>query len=77
MNQEEIYWQAIIAEQELQNLIGNVVIGILILAFVSFFIYVIYSSPDRRRRRERKKRMSYRQQRRDIRVARKLRGNIL
>ena len=54
MNQEEIYWQAIIAEQELQNLIGNVVIGILILAFVSFFIYVIYSSPDRRRRRDRR-----------------------
>ena len=70
MNQEEIYWQALIAEQELQNLIGNVVIGILILAFVCLFIYVIYSSPDRRRRRERKKRMSYRQQRRrDRRVA--------
>jgi hypothetical protein len=70
MNQEEIYWQALIAEQELQNLIGNVVIGILILSFVCLFLYGVYSNPDRRRRRERKKRMSYRQQRRrDRRVA--------
>ena len=77
MNQEELFLLAMIAETELQMLITKTIFGILALAFLALFIYVIYLNPDARRKRKRKKDMSYRQQRRrDIRVARKMRGNI-
>ena len=77
MNQEELFLLAMIAETELQMLITKTIFGMLALAFLALFIYVIYFNPDRIRARRRNKRMSIKsRQRRDIRVARKLRGNI-
>ncbi|WP_340158395.1 hypothetical protein [uncultured Maribacter sp.] len=77
MNQEELFLLAMIAENELQMLITKTIFGMLALAFLSLFIYAVYFNPDRIRARRRNKRMSVKaRQRRDIRVARKLRGNI-
>tara|TARA_R100001244_G_scaffold18711_1_gene19565 strand:+ start:1529 stop:1765 length:237 start_codon:yes stop_codon:yes gene_type:complete len=77
MSEEELFLQMLVAEKELQILITQTIFGIVALGFVALFLYVSYLNPDARRKRKRKKDMSYRQQRRrDIRVARKMRGNI-
>jgi len=72
MNQEELFLLAMIAEAEMQMFMTKIVLGIFIAFIFANLIYWKFFAKTRlNQRRWRAK------QRRDIRVARKLRGNIL